>query len=94
MALQTELNVQYNKKLSIDGIFGNNTYNACVNVRQGAEGNITKLIQCMLFIKGYSIKIDGIFGVDTSKNVGQFQNDNNLPVDCIVGKNTFNKLFK
>lgn len=94
MALQTELNVQYNKGLSIDGIFGNNTYNACVNVRQGAKGNITKLIQCLLFIKGYLLEIDGIFGTDTAKQVGQFQNDNNLTSDCIVGKNTFNRLFK
>ncbi len=94
MALQTELNVQYNKGLSIDGIFGNNTYNACVNVRQGAKGNITKLIQCMLYIKSYLLEIDGIFGVDTAKKVGQFQNDNDLTSDCIVGKNTFVKLFK
>ena len=94
MALQTELNNQFNAKLAVDGIFGINTYNACINVRQGAEGNLTKLIQMMLFIKGYNIGIDGIFGNETAVALGQFQNDNELSSDRICGKNTFNKLFK
>lgn len=94
MALQTELNNQFNTKLAVDGIFGTNTYNACINVRQGAEGNITKLIQMMLFIKGYNIGIDGIFGDETARALGQFQNDKGLSVDKICGKNTFKKLFE
>ena len=51
------------------------------------------LIQMMLFIKGYSLEIDGVFGSDTANKVGQFQSDNGLIADCIVGKNTFEKLF-
>ena len=94
MALQTELNNQYNARLAVDGIFGTNTYNACINVRQGAEGNITKLIQMMLFIKGYNISIDRIFGNETARALGQFQNDKGLSVDKICGKNTFKKLFE
>ena len=94
MALQTELNNQFNAKLAVDGIFGTNTYNACINVRQGAEGNLTKLIQMMLFIRGYNIGIDGIFGNETAVALGQFQNDNSLSSDRICGKNTFSKLFR
>ena len=94
MGLQTELNNQFNAKLTVDGIFGTNTYNACINVKQGAEGNITRLIQMMLFIRGYNISIDGIFGNETAKRIGQFQSSNNLSADCIVGKNTFKKLFE
>lgn len=94
MALQTELNSQFNVKLVVDGIFGTNTYNVCINIRQGAEGNLTRLIQMMLFIKGYSIDIDGIYGSKTALIVGQFQNDNNLAADKICGKNTFKKLFE
>lgn len=93
-ALQIELNQQYNKGLVVDGIFGTKTKSACVNVREGAEGNITMLIQMALFIKGYNVNMDKKFGANTAKAVGQFQNDNGLTVDKIVGKNTFEKLFK
>ena len=92
--LQKELNIQFNRGLAEDGIFGNATYNACVNVRQGASGNITMLIQMALFIKGYNINMDKKFGNNTLMIVGQFQNDNGLTSDGIVGKNTFKKLFE
>ena len=91
--LQTELNTQYKKGLAVDGIFGIKTKNACINVKQGAEGNITMLIQMALFIKGYNISMDKKFGSKTAKIVGQFQSDNGLTADEICGKNTFEKLF-
>lgn len=46
-----------------------------------------------LFVKGYNIDIDGIFGQSTDNIVRQFQSENGLAVDGIVGKNTFRKLF-
>ena len=92
--LQIELNKQYNRGLTIDGIFGTNTYNACINVRKGAEGNITYLIQAMLVCHSFDIDADGIFGPATENAVKDFQSRNGLSVDGIVGKNTFNKLFK
>lgn len=92
--LQTELNKQYNRGLVVDGIFGKNTYNACVNVRKGAEGNITWLIQAMLVCHSFDIAVDGIFGIATERAVREIQSRNGLAVDGIVGKNTFNKLFK
>ena len=91
--LQTELNTQFNRGLEVDGIWGSKTYNACINVRIGAEGNITMLIQMCLFIKGYNISMDKKFGNDTQAKVKQFQNDNGLTVDGVVGKNTFKALF-
>ena len=92
--LQTELNKQYNRGLAVDGIFGANTYNACINVRKGAEGNITYLIQAMLVCHSFDIDADGIFGPATETAVREFQKRNGLSADGIVGKNTFNKLFK
>ncbi|MFR3920154.1 MAG: N-acetylmuramoyl-L-alanine amidase [Clostridia bacterium] len=92
--LQTELNKQFNAKLYADGIFGKNTYNACVNVRKGATGNITWLIQAMLICHSFDIEADKIFGVNTQNAVKNFQTRNALAVDGIVGKETFNKLFK
>ena len=92
--LQTELNKQYDRGLAVDGIFGTNTYNACINVRKGAEGNITYLIQAMLVCHSFDIDADGIFGTATEMAVRDFQSRNGLSQDGIVGKNTFNKLFK
>lgn len=74
--------------------FGNATYTACVNVRKGAEGNITWLIQAILVCHDFNIDVDGIFGTNTENAVKDFQRRNGLSVDGIVGKNTFNKLFK
>ena len=92
--LQIELNKQFGSKLAVDGIFGTNTYNACINVRKGAKGNITYLIQAMLVCHSFDIDADGIFGPATEIAVKEFQKRNGLSVDGIVGKNTFNKLFK
>ncbi len=92
--LQTELNKQFGSKLAVDGIFGTNTYNACINVRKGAEGNITYLIQAMLVCHSFDIDADGIFGPATENAVREFQKRNGLSQDGIVGKNTFNKLFR
>ena len=92
--LQTELNKQYHRGLAVDGIFGTNTYNSCINVRKGAEGNITYLIQAMLICHSFDIDADGIFGNATETAVREFQKRNGLSQDGIVGKNTFNKLFK
>lgn len=94
IGLQTELNRQFGANLVVDGIFGNATKNACVNVGYGARGNITWLIQAMLFCHGYDLVVDEVFGNDTKNCVILFQKNNGLSTDGIVGKNTFEKLFK
>ncbi len=94
--LQRELNRQFNKGLKVDGWFGQNTINALVNVRQGARGNLTRIIQRRLTAKGYrpNFGVDGSFGPSTLARVRQFQKANILAVDGIVGKNTWKALFK
>ena len=94
IGLQREFNVQFNKGLDVDGVFGTLTYNASINVRKGASGNITMLIQMALFVKGYKLAMDKEFGSDTEAKVKEFQKANGLTVDGIVGKNTFKKLFE
>lgn len=93
IGLQTELNNQYQKGLVVDGIFGNLTKNACVSVRKGAKGNITYILQAILYCKGYKIAVDGDFGVNTENAVKDYQQSNGLTVDGVAGKNTFAKLF-
>lgn len=97
MALQTEFNKQLGSKLAIDGIFGPATKGSCPVLKSGMSGNITKLVQYMLIIKGYSVGsygADGIYGNATINAIKSFQSNNGLVVDGLCGKNTFEKLFK
>lgn len=93
-ALQIELNQQYNKGLSVDGIFGAKSKAGVITVRNGAEGNITYLIQAMLVCHSFDIKADEIFGQATENAVKEFQARNSLTADGICGRNTFYALFR
>lgn len=95
MALQHELNLQFNAGLNEDGIFGDLTYNSCINVKQGATGNITHIIQAELYCKGFDTNgIDGIYGKGTTAAIRKYQTETGLSADGICGKNTFKELFK
>lgn len=66
-------------------------------LRQGMTGPQVEMLQLALLRAGYSIKganngIDGIFGNSTYLAVRQFQKDNGLSVDGIVGPATWKKL--
>ncbi|XQY90633.1 peptidoglycan-binding protein [Metabacillus sp. HB246100] len=93
-ALQTECNKQFGAKLVVDGIWGPKTKAAVRTVRKGAKGNITRIIQGMLYCLGYDPKgFDGIFGNGCDAAVRAFQVDHNLSVDGLSGQNTFYKMF-
>ena len=94
-ALQTELNRQFDAGLAVDGIWGPKTRAACVNVRQGARGNITRVLQGALICRGYSTNgFDGIFGSGTASAVRSFQTSCGLSADEVAGKNTFAALLR
>ena len=89
-ALQAELNAQFSKGLAVDGIWGSKTKAACVNVKQGARGNLTRIIQGVLYCRGYDPKgFDGIFGAGCAAAVKAFQTNQGLSADSVVGKNTW-----
>ena len=89
-ALQYELNDQFGKGLAVDGVWGPKTQAACVNVRQGASGNLTRLIQGTLYCRGYDPKgFDGIFGDGCDAAVKSFQRAQGLSADGVVGKDTW-----
>lgn len=91
---QTELNKQYGAKINVDGIWGPQTKAASPNVREGAEGNITYILQAALYLEGHNPHgMDGIFGSGTEIAVKSFQRANGLSADGIAGENTFAKLF-
>lgn len=92
--LQTELNNQFHKGLKVDGLKGPKTLDACVTVKRGAKGNITKLIQERLNGVGFHISTDGIFGGGTENAVKVFQRNRGLSQDGIVGRNTWEWLLR
>ena len=62
-------------------------------IRRGSRGDKVRYLQYKLLSKFYNPgEIDGIFGSRVDNAVRQFQKDNGLVVDGIVGKNTWNKL--
>lgn len=93
MQLQIECNMQGFKDcngntLDIDGIVGEKTISALPLIRKGATGNITMWLQSF-----FGIEKDGIFGENTRQAVIQFQNENGLCADGIVGVNTWRKIL-
>lgn len=91
--LQRELNTQFNAGLLVDGIFGSRTKGTLVNVKKGAKGNLTYIIQSALFIVGYNLIPDKIFGVKTENAVRDFQQVNGQTESGIATKEMQNKLF-
>ena len=92
--LQQECNVQGFSNQKVDGIAGVNTLNGCPTLRQGARGNITKLLQEKLVSLGYNTNgIDGIYGGATANAVYSYQKNKGLVADKICGQNTWRKLL-
>ena len=63
-------------------------------VNVGDKGDVVKEIQQLLIDLGFSVGSkgdDGKFGPDTKKGVMDFQSDNNIKVDGIVGPITAKK---
>ena len=92
--LQQECNNQGFSKQNVDGIAGVNTLNGCPTLRQGASGNITKLLQEKLVSLGYSTNgIDGIYGSGTANAVKSYQSSKGLSQDGVCGQATWRKLL-
>lgn len=93
-AMQTEMVRQWGVSIRIDGYFQDASQGAFATIRKGAQGNMTKIVQGALICLGYSVNgFDGIFGGGLENAVKQFQRDNGLSVDGVVGRNTARKLF-
>lgn len=93
--LQEECNRQGFSNQKADGIAGVNTLNGCPTLKQGARGNITKLLQERLVSLGYNTNgVDGVFGGGTKSAVINYQKAKGLSADGIVGVNTWRKLLR
>lgn len=101
--------LQKDTGLVVDGIIGPKTWSILNSnyirkvaaypgyiIRKGQKSEEVRKVQARLIASGYSCGragADGIFGYDTLKAVNQFQKDNGLRVDGLVGPATWSKLF-
>lgn len=79
-----------------DGVVGANTWRTLLvlpprpTIRRGSRGTYVKYLQEKLTSKLYQVgTIDGVFGANTERAVREFQQENNLSVDGIVGPATW-----
>lgn len=92
---------QRNNGLAQDGIVGPNTWRALLNInpervtlRRGDRKSGVLYLQKLLLSYLYPItNLDGIFGQETENAVREFQRENGLTVDGIVGPNTWRSLM-
>lgn len=93
-ALQYEMNKQYGSGLDIDGSFGPKTKAAFLDLTKGCYGNITWLCQARFYCKGYNPNgLDSSYGPGMKTCVTNYQKQQGLKVDGILGRNTAYKLF-
>lgn len=62
-------------------------------LRSGSNNNFVYLLQFILNQYGYNLSVDGIFGSRTLNAVRDFQRNNSLSVDGLVGTNTWKTLL-
>ena len=81
--------------VTVDGVFGPKSKKAAPIVQKGkSSATWNKFVQGLLYCHGYDPRgFDGIFGNGMLAAIKQFQKDNKLTQDGIVGPNTFAKFF-
>lgn len=64
-----------------------------INVASGRVGPVASTVQYLLRERGYSVTVDGIVGPHTVTAIKQFQTDQGLTADGVVGNQTWPKLI-
>ena len=80
----------------VDGIAGKETLSKCPTIKKGSDGEVVKLMQERLgnvFRIGVTGGYDGDFGTGTYNAVVEFQRQNGLTKDGVVGQNTWKKIL-
>lgn len=91
--VQQVRNFQRDNALSVDGVIGDATWALLVvTLRSGDRNVAVRAAQVQLAKHGYALAIDGVFGPITAGDVTDFQRQNGLTVDGVVGQNTWRTL--
>ncbi|MBR2971240.1 MAG: peptidoglycan-binding protein [Clostridia bacterium] len=64
-------------------------YTSLPTLRRGSRGKSVQILQCYLNLYGEELTVDGAFGSGTEAAVREFQTQNGLAADGIVGRNTW-----
>ena len=95
--LQTAINLDYNKGIAVDGIWGVGSKAALGNhyVRKGETQYMVTALQILLMLKGYACVLTnpGVFDANLEAVVKRYQSDYQLTVDGVVGYNTWMSLI-
>lgn len=92
--LQKELNRNFNGNLTVDGVAGSKTLNACPALMFGVRGKILEIIQKRLNSLNFNCGLpDGVFGNNTKTALIAFQKAKGLIADGIIGNLTWRKLL-
>ncbi len=67
---------------------------SAICLEEGDRGKEVREVQKLLTDLGYNLTVDGIYGFRTKENIKDFQYNNGLKVDGIVGENTLDLLKK
>ena len=87
--------------INVDGVVGRNTWNYLTQnleryptLRRGSRGGYVNILQRYLLSYLYPIgNVDGVFGARTERAVREFQSENGITADGIVGRVTWQTLF-
>lgn len=87
--------LQHEIGVSADGVWGNNTMNACPTLQRGStKKNLVYILQYALYVNGFDPNgFDGGFGNGVVSAVKNFQELVKLSSDGIVGKQTWASLM-
>jgi peptidoglycan hydrolase-like protein with peptidoglycan-binding domain len=63
-------------------------------IQEGNSGKSVRHAQCLLNQRGYNLDVDGIFGPKTDQAVRDFQGNQGLEADGIIGEDTWYALHQ